>query len=165
MKTKISAIAILCCCLLVSVFSCQKETIAPKIADKTPVVSIAETSLNELRKELPDHVTIEPATEVLTDTEIAPLGESDRIPYPYPIDYADCNYTGCFPLVTTYQQMQTIANFSCRPVKRKICCCFKGRYMCFTINVSPTIICPDTPILKPDIEIAEEKVPITFEDN
>jgi len=66
MKTKLSTIVILCCCLLVSVFSCQKETVAPKIVDKTPTVSIEQTTLNELRKELPDHVTIVPANNALT---------------------------------------------------------------------------------------------------
>ena len=63
MKTKLSTIVILCCCLLVFVFSCQKENVTPKIVDQTPIVSIEQTTLNELRKELPDHVIIEPITD------------------------------------------------------------------------------------------------------
>jgi len=36
--------------------------------------------------------------------------------------------------------------------------------MCFVINVSPTIICPDTPV-DTYIDIVKEKTAITFEDN
>ncbi|MEM6320177.1 MAG: hypothetical protein AAF960_21075 [Bacteroidota bacterium] len=166
MKTKLSTLAILCCCLLVSVFSCQKENVTPQINYPTPVVAIEQTTLQALRKEAPDYVVIKPATDnkTVTDTEMVPSGKVSHIPTPYPIGSTDCNYSGCFPLTKTYERMQETANFSCHPVERKVCCCFQGKFMCFVVQVSPTVICPEAPI-NTDIEIVEQKAPIVVTRN